>query len=168
MRRVYRGLLHGVAWVVATAGAATLSWVGVHSVLRSTAYDLPRALPVSTTPPAAATAPPAASSTHSPRPAIPPPPATTTAAAPRPPKTHPAAAIGDVRGYTVRGGRVVLSLTRGAASLVTAVPAAGWRMQVWTESGWLRVTFTSADNSAAGSLFCTWNGHPPSVQTYEN
>ncbi|MFC4036463.1 hypothetical protein ACFO3J_34245 [Streptomyces polygonati] len=203
MTRVYRGLLHAGAWTLTTAAAVALSWFGVHSVLRSTAYDLPRALPIST--PSgilvpATSRPPMPSPTPRPHRTAPAPrPPTTTGAAALPPKTPPGtphpvpsptaattatgstgtstststgtppgASSGDIRGYTVRGGRVVLDLTSTDASLVTATPAAGWKMQVWTQPGWLRVTFTSADSAASSSLFCTWNGHPPSVESYDN
>ncbi len=162
-------MLHGGVWIAATAIAVTLSWVGVRSVLRGTAYDPPRTLAI-----AAATRPPAISSaTHSPRPS-PPPPAST---APKPPPgtPHPAATstspggTGDVHGYTVAGGQVVLSLGAHSASLVSATPLAGWKMQLWaSQPGWLRVTFTSASGTAASSVMCTWNGHPPTVQTYED
>jgi hypothetical protein len=74
-----------------------------------------------------------------------------------------------VHSYTVDGGRVVLDLEPASASLVSATPNAGWRMQVWTaQQGWLRVTFTSADGAKASSVFATWNGHPPTVQAYED
>lgn len=167
-----RGFLHSGVWVVATVVAVTLSWVGVRSVLRGTAYDPPRTLPI-----AAATAPPAISSaTHSPKPSPPrtshptdagtspqPPPGT-----PRPTTSAPAT-TGDVHSYTVSGGQVVLALEADSASLVSATPRAGWRMQLWaSQPGWLRVTFTSASGTAASSVFCTWNGHPPEVQAYEN
>lgn len=45
-----RRLLLAGTWAVATSLAVTLSWFGVHSVLRGTVYDPPRALPVSPTP----------------------------------------------------------------------------------------------------------------------
>jgi hypothetical protein len=185
MARVYRGLLHAGAWLLTTALAVTLSWFGVHSVLRSTAYDLPRTLPI-TVPsepavpePTATSDPPEASSTHRPRPTTPPPPHPTTSVAvppktppgtprPTPSATVPTRSAGDVHSYPLEGGQVVLALTRTDASLVTATPTADWKMQVWTESGWLRVTFTSADGAASSSLFCTWNGHPPSVDSYED
>lgn len=164
MAVVYRGLLHFSTWALTTAAAATLSWFGVHSVLRDTAYDPPRALPV--------TAPPVASSTHRASPPAPPPTSTPTPRLPsrRPPATTPpttpaATRGGDVHGYSVRGGRIVLALGPSAATLVSATPNPGWKMQVWPEDGWLRVTFTTAD--AASTLFCTWNGHPPTVQSYE-
>ncbi|WUH95941.1 hypothetical protein OG900_27030 [Streptomyces sp. NBC_00433] len=160
---MHRGLLHTCVWALTTTAAATLSWFGVHSVLRGTAYDPPRALPV--------TAPPVASSTRRPRTAAP----TTTTPARRTPPTRPPprsapppptpSASGRVHGYTMRGGRVVLALGPSTATLVSATPNPGWQMQVWPQDGWLRVTFTSG--ASASTLFCTWNGHPPAVQSYE-
>lgn len=193
MARVRRGLIHAAAWALATAAAVTLSWFGVRSVLRSTAYDPPRALPI-TGVPGGQTSPPVASSTHRPRPTLSPtaisPSAlvrhATTSAAPsksptahatsEPPKPPPGTPLttpsasdetGNVHSYTVNGGRVVLDLQPDSASLVSATPNPGWQMQVWTQTGWLRVTFTPASGAAASSVFCTWNGHPPTVQTYE-
>ena len=46
MAAMRRGLLHVLAWLLATGAAVTLSWWGVHTVLAGTAYDPPRALPV--------------------------------------------------------------------------------------------------------------------------
>ncbi|WP_217162518.1 hypothetical protein [Streptomyces sp. AC512_CC834] len=41
-----RGLVHVIAWLLATGAAVTLSWWGVHTVMAGTAYDAPRALPI--------------------------------------------------------------------------------------------------------------------------
>ncbi|WAX79857.1 hypothetical protein [Streptomyces sp. KMM 9044] len=41
-----KGLVHLMAWLLATGAAVTLSWWGVHTVMEGTAYDPPRALPV--------------------------------------------------------------------------------------------------------------------------
>ncbi|WP_128981660.1 hypothetical protein [Streptomyces roseicoloratus] len=41
-----RGLVHALAWSLATGAAVTLSWWGVHTVLAGTVYDPPRALPI--------------------------------------------------------------------------------------------------------------------------
>ncbi|WP_447037610.1 hypothetical protein [Streptomyces sp. DSM 118878] len=41
-----RGLVHTVAWSLATGAAVTLSWWGVHTVLAGTVYDPPLALPL--------------------------------------------------------------------------------------------------------------------------
>jgi hypothetical protein len=157
----------------------TLSWFGVRSVLRSTAYDPPRAMAIS-----AAAQPPEISSTQRPSPAPPAPPRTPTPppsrgtakptathkAAPPPPSTTTPPATGDVHPYTLKGGRVVLDLGASAASLVSATPNPGWQMSVWTPAGddWLRVTFTSASGTEASTVSCTWNGHPPTVLAYEN
>jgi hypothetical protein len=84
-------------------------------------------------------------------------------------KTSADPGAGNVHGYTVAGGQVVLDLGAASASLVSATPNAGWKMQLWaSQPGWLRVTFTSDSGTAASSVFCTWNGHPPTVQSYEN
>jgi hypothetical protein len=170
---VRRGFLHAGAWVLATAAAVTLSWFGVRSVLRDTAYDAPRALPI----PTASGPPPQISATHRPRPASSPTSAPArTHGTPEPPQRPPGTAkpsapagggSGTVHAYDVRGGRVVLDLQASSASLVSATPDTGWQMKVWTQEGWLRVTFTSASGAEASSVFCTWNGHPPSVQAFE-
>ncbi|MFE6852880.1 hypothetical protein ACFVDH_19065, partial [Streptomyces sp. NPDC057674] len=41
-----RGLVHALAWSLATGAAVTLSWWGVHTVMSGTVYDPPRALPL--------------------------------------------------------------------------------------------------------------------------
>lgn len=43
---MYRGVVHVLAWSLATSAAVTLSWWGVHTVMAGTAYEPPRALPV--------------------------------------------------------------------------------------------------------------------------
>ncbi|WP_030025237.1 hypothetical protein [Streptomyces monomycini] len=73
---MHRGLVHTAAWTLATGAAVTLSWFGVHTVLAGTAYDPPRALPLSDSTPSASTGTdggisPRASSTHRPRPTAP-------------------------------------------------------------------------------------------------
>ncbi len=79
---VRRGLVHALAWSLATGAAVTLSWWGVHTVLSGTVYDPPRALPL---PPgtsvgaAASGSDPLASSPHGPGPAEPSGPAAPTA-----------------------------------------------------------------------------------------
>ncbi len=181
---VSRGLVHALAWSLSTGAAVTLSWWGVHSVMAGTAYDRPRALPITAQtataspprPPEAASTPrpspvsPAPSPTASPRgpsgPASPPSPASPASSAPAEsaPSPSPARqeAAGDVRGYTVEGGRVVFDIGASAADLVSATPEAGWQMQVWTQPTWIRVTFTRDGREV--SVFCTWHDHPPMVQ----
>lgn len=67
-----------------------------------------------------------------------------------------------MRSYTSSGGRVVFDLGAASAELVSAAPADGWQMQVWKQPEWIRVTFTQGRRSV--SVFCTWNGHEPSVE----
>ncbi|WP_328464425.1 hypothetical protein [Streptomyces sp. NBC_00448] len=156
-----RGALHVGVWAVATAVAVAMSWFGVRSVLRGTAYDPPRTLPI----PAASSGPPPgiSSAVHRPKP----PPHPTTSRPPASPR--PTGDPADVHSYTVAGGQVVLDLGPTSASLVSATPDPNWKMQLWTtQPGWLRVTFTSPSTSTASTLLCTWNGHPPTVQTYKD
>ncbi|MGK4581046.1 hypothetical protein [Kitasatospora sp. HPMI-4] len=68
-----------------------------------------------------------------------------------------------VRSYLVPGGRVALDMEPDRADLVSAAPEPGWQMQVWRQDGWLRVDFSQGDK--VNSVFVTWNGHPPDVQT---
>ncbi|HEY9369348.1 MAG TPA: hypothetical protein VIU94_13060, partial [Streptomyces sp.] len=46
MAAMRRGLVHALAWSLATGAAVTLSWWGVHTVMAGTAYDPPQALPI--------------------------------------------------------------------------------------------------------------------------
>ncbi|MEV8548860.1 hypothetical protein AB0L04_03315 [Streptomyces glaucescens] len=175
-----RGVVHVLAWTLATGAATTLSWWGVHSVMAGTAYDPPRALPVvSAEPTAAPDEPPAASAgTHLPAPArsagpsadLPsaPPPATAPSAGPAsspsasPSASATAAATGRVRSYTTEGGRAVFDLGERSATLVSATPGAGWSMQVWKTETWIRVEFGSGADRV--SVFCTWHDGPPRVE----
>ncbi|NJQ02493.1 hypothetical protein [Streptomyces zingiberis] len=88
---------------------------------------------------------------------------------PQPPRSEgqaaPPSADGDIKSYPVTGGRVVLDLREHSASLVSATPDAGWQMQVWEQSEWIRVDFTAGTRTT--SVFCTWNGHPPQVQVVD-
>ncbi|MGP4000985.1 hypothetical protein [Streptomyces sp. 8N706] len=170
MSQMQRGLIHAAAWSLATGAAVTLSWWGVHTVLAGTAYDPPRALPLQgDTTVRSGEAEAQSSSTHrpkSPSPSAPTsrkPSSTPAKPTPRPTRKSPAPAAGNVKSYPVEGGRVVFDLGRSSASLVSATPEAGWRMQVWKQPEWIRVDFTAGAETT--SVFCTWNGHPPTVQT---
>ncbi|MFC8224564.1 hypothetical protein [Streptomyces sp. NPDC057287] len=178
-----RGLVHAIAWSLATGAAVTLSWWGVHTVMSGTAYDPPRAVPISVGARGAqATDEPVSSSTHRALPS-PSPSATASRATPpasprpsrtpssRPPATSPRPAeptkpAGEVKSYPTRGGRVVLELADHAAKLVSATPEPNWSMQVWTEPEWIRVDFSDGAGATV-SVFCTWNGHPPVVETVD-
>ncbi|MFC4609507.1 hypothetical protein ACFO9E_17025 [Streptomyces maoxianensis] len=174
MARMHRGLVHAMAWSLSTGAAVTLSWWGVHTVMSGTAYDRPRALPITAGGATTQGAKPQASSTQrapSPTPSKPAasgksraPSATPSAG--KPSKTEPPAPAeptpGNVKGYTVDGGRVVFDIGESSAELASATPHAGWQMQVWKQPTWIRVTFTKDGREV--SVFCTWNGHPPMVQ----
>ncbi|MEV0243918.1 hypothetical protein AB0I06_28955 [Streptomyces sp. NPDC050674] len=170
-----RGLVHTLAWLLATGAAVTLSWWGVHTVMAGTAYDPPRALPVkaadtsSTQEPKAPAPPP--ERTRPPKPREAGTPAASASARPGPsstpsptpsPRTAPAAASGRVEGYDTEGGRAVFDLGKTSASLVSATPGAGWSMQVWKTESWIRVEFASGADRV--SVFCTWHDGPPRVQ----
>ncbi|AJC58212.1 MULTISPECIES: hypothetical protein [Streptomyces] len=178
-----RGLVHAAAWTLATGAAVALSWFGVHTVLSGTVYDAPRALPLSDQ--VASSALPQVSSTHRPKPSASPSASPSSSPADdRPPRTAapsrsldapsstssalpgsgtPAPTGDRIRGYVTNGGRVVLSLGADSAELVSATPNAGWQMQVWKQNQWLRIDFTGG--GAHTSVICTWNGHPPLVET---
>ncbi|MFE0326926.1 hypothetical protein ACWEWI_32840 [Streptomyces sp. NPDC003753] len=164
-----RGLLHVLAWTLATGAAATLSWWGVHTVLAGTAYDPPRALPVPTggattqqsRPPAPSTRQPAPSKSPSPTPSTTSPlptPSRSRATKPSPSTT----ASGQVKSYDTAGGRVVFDLGSASATLVSATPGTGWSMQVWKTETWIRVEFVSGADRV--SVFCTWHDGPPHVE----
>ncbi|MDX2849638.1 hypothetical protein [Actinacidiphila glaucinigra] len=178
-----KGLAHAGAWTLATSAAVALSWFGVHHVLAGTAYDPPRALPISEPVaekvPAPTRSPDGAASDRAAGPRAAGGPDGGARATPRTsPSTAPArprgsatpartssADTGNVHGYTVEGGRVVLDLGETSATLVSATPDSGWEMKVWKQPEWIRVDFVSATTTS--SLFCTWNGHPPTVDTYK-
>ncbi|WP_320776204.1 hypothetical protein [Streptomyces sp. CRN 30] len=63
-----RGLVHVLAWLLATGAAVTLSWWGVHTVMSGTAYDPPRALPITAVEATTQESKPLASSTSRPAP----------------------------------------------------------------------------------------------------
>ncbi|WP_328538627.1 hypothetical protein [Streptomyces sp. NBC_00344] len=171
-----RRLAQALAWSLTTGAAVTLTWWGVHSVMAGTAYDPPRALPVAGSPEllSSSTQRPDVTRSPSPSPDEGPGRAGATTTTPKPsrsakPHSSPSASApapasawsGDVRSYTLSGGRVVFDLGTRSAELVSASPGDGWQIQVWKQPEWIRVTFTQGDRAA--SVFCTWNGHAPSV-----
>ncbi|MEU6357023.1 hypothetical protein ABZ896_48295 [Streptomyces sp. NPDC047072] len=163
-----RGLVHVLAWLLATGAAVTLSWWGVHTVMAGTAYDPPRALPITAADATTQKAKPLASETPSrspsPRPTPSKTPARTPSAAPTPTPTPTPAptASGQIKGYDTDGGRVVFDLGETSATLVSATPGTGWSMQVWKTESWIRVEFTAGTDRV--SVFCTWHDGPPRVE----
>ncbi|MFJ8044910.1 hypothetical protein ACIRBX_30850 [Kitasatospora sp. NPDC096147] len=85
-------------------------------------------------------------------------------AATTPPADQPnPAPVSSVRSYRVPGGLVALDMQPTTAELVSATPDKDWQMQIWQGDKWLRVDFTK--DGATNSVFATWNGHHPDVQT---
>ncbi|MGW7581782.1 hypothetical protein ACWGKU_16395 [Kitasatospora sp. NPDC054768] len=177
------GLVQLGAWAAATGAAVALSWLGVHAVLTGAAFEQPTAIALPSpkaegtphsapatpdqprsTPPSTAPSPAASPTTTATAATAPhgPAPATTTASPGRRP-TPSAAATSTVKSYPIPGGKVALDLKPDRATLVSATPDPGWQMQVWTDGQWLRVDFTRGDE--ANSVFASWNGHAPIVET---
>ncbi|MDH6450412.1 MULTISPECIES: hypothetical protein [unclassified Streptomyces] len=162
-----RGLVHVLAWTLATGAAVTLSWWGVHTVMAGTAYDPPRALPITagrattqeSKPLASPTPTPSkrAAPSRSPSPTL-----SASSARPTPSKSPSPTASGQVRSYDTDGGRAVFDLGETSASLVSATPGTGWSMQVWKTESWIRVEFSSGADRV--SVFCTWHDGPPRVE----
>ncbi|MET8688989.1 hypothetical protein ABZV77_32755 [Streptomyces sp. NPDC004732] len=175
---MHRGLVHGIAWSLATGAAVTLSWWGVHTVMAGTAYDPPRALPLAADDGGQGGTEPIVSSTHraGPPPSQKPTKSPNPSKSQQPPKsptpsgTHSgkptsppptSSATGTVKSYNTAGGRVVFDLGKNSATLVSATPAAGWSVQTWKQDKWIRVEFTGG--AARVSVFCTWHDTAPRV-----
>jgi len=165
-----RGLVHVLAWSLATGAAVTLSWWGVHTVMTGTAYDPPRALPITAGDATTQESKPLASSTRRAEPsksASSKPPATRKPS-PTPSPSRSASASpspsssGQIKSYDTDGGRAVFDLGKTSATLVSATPNAGWSMQVWKTESWIRVEFASGADRV--SVFCTWHDGPPHVE----
>lgn len=168
MAAMRRGLIHVLAWSLATGAAVTLSWWGVHTVMAGTAYDPPRALPITTADATTQESKPLASSTArtTPSPSPSRKPSRTPAPAPsktptKTPSPSPSTS-GQVKSYDTEGGRAVFDLGKTSATLVSATPAAGWSMQVWKTETWIRVEFASGADRV--SVFCTWHDSAPRVE----
>jgi len=153
-----------------------MTWWGVHTVMAGTAYDPPRALPItaadavqpkSTAQQQKSTAqqskprPTATSPTPTPAPESTPSPAPTPTPTPTPSVTA-SKTPSTVKAYDTDGGRAVFDLGTDYATLVSATPGAGWSMQVFKTETWIRVEFSAGADRV--SVFCTWHDGPPHVQ----
>jgi hypothetical protein len=168
------------AWAAGTAIAVSVAWLGASVVLGNA--GVANGLPASAAPLARAPAPsgaaPAARAAAEPEGARPPragpaehgrsaasgpsrPPGRAPASAPASSPSPSPAASGSVRGYAMAGGRVTLDLTSDSVQLVTAVPGAGFSVQTWSGTGWLRVDFSSGPQ--VSSLIASWYEHPPEI-----
>jgi hypothetical protein len=161
------------AWTAGTAVAVGVAWLGANVVVRNAGVQPGMPVINAAVLPSAAAPSPAASPPAPPPGAVPP-----TAGAARAPSgsattadgTHSpaagpspssAASAGGVRAYTLAGGDVTLDVTGGAVQLVTAVPAAGYSVQTWSGTGWLRVDFSSGPR--VSSLIASWYQHAPTI-----
>jgi hypothetical protein len=178
MVRVMVGL---AAWAAGTAIALSVAWLGANVVVRNAGVDsgLPlinaAVLPASASPSPAVTppvvVPPSAASpspTHSPagRRAASPASASPGGAGPSPSASASASAsaspsAGTVHAYAMTGGRVTLNVTGDSVQLVTAVPDAGYSVQTWSGTDWLRVDFSSGPQ--VSSLIASWYLHAPTI-----
>lgn len=125
-------------------------------MLVGTAYDPPRALPITVSPTPSA---PSKSAKPSPGP---------TSGAPvdsgdsdAPADSGDSADSGEVKSYDTEGGRVVFSLSDTYATLVSATPGSGWSMRVWKTETWIRVEFAAGADRV--TVFCTWHDSAPRV-----
>ncbi|MDH6577152.1 hypothetical protein [Kitasatospora sp. MAP5-34] len=156
------GLVQLGAWAAATGAAVLLSWLGVHAVLADASFEQPQTLRLPVPMPSASTSPPAVhveQTTPAPSAGT----ASPTRAASRKPAAATTSPAGTVRSYLVPGGRVALDMRPDQAELVSATPDADWQMQFWQGDQWMRFDFSRGDST--NSVFVTWNGHPPEVQT---
>ncbi|MFN8078727.1 MAG: hypothetical protein U0Q19_04105 [Kineosporiaceae bacterium] len=63
------------------------------------------------------------------------------------------------------GGQVVLRIYPDRAELLSATPALGYSVRSWEQTGWLRVDFTSGNDTS--TVLVTWNNSPPKIQVLE-
>jgi len=146
------------AWTAGTVIAVSVAWLGANVVVRN-----------APTPPLPVTVTPSASAVRT-APAHAPASATSSAASQRATpagRVAPSASAsattsaGDVKAYTLTGGRVTLDMSGGTVQLVTAVPDAGYSVQTWSGTGWLRVDFSSGPQ--VSSLIASWYQHAPTI-----
>jgi hypothetical protein len=170
MWRIMVGL---AAWVAGTVIAVCVAWLGANVVIRNAGVEPGMPVINAVAPPSAApalAAPPpvtfAPNSSAGRTPASHPPASTTGPSATRAGKSPAAGAsatqsAGNVRAYTLAGGTVTLDITGSSVQLVTAVPDAGYSVQTWSGTGWLRVDFSSGPQ--VSSLIASWYQHAPTV-----
>ncbi|MGW4809669.1 hypothetical protein [Kitasatospora sp. NPDC004272] len=172
------GLVQLGAWTTATGAAVALSWLGVHAVLVDTVFEQPAAVqlpsvpstePTGTSPPASPSAAPPPSAVApdpapDPSPDPDPTPGATVASRPTTPARKTSSPPSTVHSYPVLGGRVALDQRPTEAKLVSAVPEAGWSVQVWHGDQWMQINFSKDDRASV--VMVSWNDHPPTVQTF--
>ncbi|MFI8965501.1 hypothetical protein ACIGO8_25705 [Streptomyces sp. NPDC053493] len=197
MSRMRRGLVHALAWSLATGAAVTLSWWGVHTVLAGTVYDPPRALPIpSGTATDGTAADPLASSTHGARTPSATPTATpgttrpsapaTTAPSPRHTPAAPATSSPGGQGGGSQGaaggtggtggtGNVKSYGTDGGRVVFDLGPSSAELVSATPGSGWQMqvwkqptwIRVTFTKDGREISVFCVWHDTAPRVEIDE-
>ena len=162
------------AWMAGTVIAVCVAWLGANVVIRNAGVEpgvpminaavLPAsAVPSPAAPPPVTVAPTASAGRTSPSRL----PASETAPPASRSGTSPSASVsaapsaGNVRAYALAGGNVTLDVTGSSVQLVTAVPAAGYSVQTWSGTDWLRVDFSSGPQ--VSSLIASWYQHAPAI-----
>jgi hypothetical protein len=177
MVRVMVGL---AAWAAGTAIAVSVAWLGANVVVRNAGVGagLPvinaAVLPAAASPSAVVTPPVAVPSSASPsrtpagHRAASPASASPGSAGPSPSASTSASAsapaspsVSTVHAYAMTGGSVTLNVTDDSVQLVTAVPDAGYAVQTWSGTDWLRVDFSSGPQ--VSSLIASWYLHAPAI-----
>ncbi|MER5376334.1 hypothetical protein [Streptomyces sp. NPDC002553] len=193
MAAMRSGLVHLLAWSLATGAAVTLSWWGVHTVMAGTAYDPPRALPLTAgeaTGRAGASEPPAAgTSSPSPSPSADAPPARPsrtpdTSSAPPPSPSGPSASGPSASGTSHSdASRAAAPGGPGSSGEVKSYDTEGGRVVLdlgttsaslvsatpgagWSMQVWKTQSWIRVDFASGAdrvTVFCTWHDGPPRV-----
>jgi hypothetical protein len=165
------------AWTAATAAATFLGWLAVGSVLLPTQAPL-TVVPVEAVSTGQAGDPtipsPASSAPADPSDSAPPSSASSQTPSSGSPSAAPTSASpsdtssadANIQRYPTAGGIVVLDVEAHDVTLVSAVPASGYMMADWVETGWLRVDFTGS--TTVYTVLATWNGSSPQVQVFQD
>ncbi|NGN70318.1 hypothetical protein G5C51_41350 [Streptomyces sp. A7024] len=193
---MHRRLVTAAAWTLATLGAVTLSWFGVHTVLSNTAYPQ-RTLPLSESGESSGEGDGAGSKLPADKSRAPADdddrgssPRDTPSGTPEKRKPSPSPSSSSpsdggstsnagssskkpggssstVKTYSVSGGRASFAMYSDHAELVSATPNSGWAMQTWKSEEWIRVDFSKGDKR--NMIFCRWDeSGAPVVETDEN
>ena len=162
-------------WVIATTAATGVSWVAIQNLVTTAALSQPvplaASVPTATGAPVTTAVPRATGSKKPGR--------VSGTPAPKTSATDDRAADGQaadgqagastkpptVKGYSLKGGQIVLELRTDAVELVSAVPAAGYRTETWKTEYWFRVDFVGDEGRS--SVIASWYDHAPVVQETE-
>lgn len=135
-----RGRLLLLTWIVATAAATGVAWLGVRSIVNEVAAPLPVPAPAAAPSPTAVAGsePESGSQPSSETATQPPEPATTT--------------------FAMTGGTATVRFAPGEVAVLSAVPSRGFETDVDNEDGRVRVEFRSDDHRSRLEVW--WDGAP--------